>query len=72
MEIDSSLLRRLICLGVWCLLGGGETVVVAEDERKVVPRELNQTPTWAVAAVCTFFIVVSVLLEKLIHKVGTV
>uniref|UniRef100_A0A1J3EYW3 MLO-like protein n=1 Tax=Noccaea caerulescens TaxID=107243 RepID=A0A1J3EYW3_NOCCA len=72
MEIDGSLLRRLICLGVWCLLGGGETVVVAEDERKVIPKELNQTPTWAVAAVCTFFIVVSVLLEKLIHKVGTI
>lgn len=47
-------------------------MVVAEDERKVIHRQLNQTPTWAVAAVCTFFIVVSVLLEKVLHKVGTV
>lgn len=71
--IDGSLFRRLICLNLWCLLlGGGVTVVVAEDEKKVIHRQLNQTPTWAVAAVCTFFIVVSVLLEKVLHKVGTV
>jgi mlo protein len=70
--IDGSLLRRLICLCLWCLLGGGVTVVTAEDEKKVVHKQLNQTPTWAVAAVCTFFIVVSVLLEKLLHKVGKV
>lgn len=71
--IDGSLFRRLICLCLWCLLlGGGVTVVVAEDEKKVIHRQLNQTPTWAVAAVCTFFIVVSVLLEKVLHKVGTV
>ncbi|CAH2051436.1 unnamed protein product [Thlaspi arvense] len=44
---------------------------MAEEERQIIHRELNQTPTWAVAAVCTFFIVVSVLLEKLIHKAGT-
>ncbi|CAN8271266.1 unnamed protein product [Cochlearia groenlandica] len=55
-----------------CFLGGVVTVVVAEDESKVVLIELNQTPTWAVAAVCTFFIVVSVSLEKLIHKAGKV
>lgn len=47
-------------------------VVTAEEERKVRHRELNETPTWAVAAVCTFFIVVSVLLEKVLHKVGKV
>ncbi|XP_010467520.1 PREDICTED: MLO-like protein 8 [Camelina sativa] len=71
--IDGSLLRRLICLlSLWCLIDGGVTVVVAEDERKVKDRQLNQTPTWAVAAVCTFFIVVSVLLEKVLHKVGKV
>ncbi|ESQ50754.1 hypothetical protein EUTSA_v10022612mg [Eutrema salsugineum] len=69
--INGTLLHRLICLGLWwSLFGGGETVVMAEDEAK--DRALNQTPTWAVAAVCTFFIVVSVVLEKLIHKVGTV
>lgn len=45
---------------------------MAKDEKEVLERQLNQTPTWAVAGVCTFFIVVSVVLEKLIHKVGTV
>ncbi|ESQ31071.1 hypothetical protein EUTSA_v10003913mg [Eutrema salsugineum] len=34
-------------------------------------KELSQTPTWAVALVCTFFILVSVLLEKALHKVAT-
>ncbi|KFK40125.1 hypothetical protein AALP_AA3G333500 [Arabis alpina] len=61
----------LICLGLWwCLLGG--VVVTAEEERQVKDRQLYETPTWAVAGVCTFFIVVSVLLEKLLHKVGKV
>ncbi|CAH2042980.1 unnamed protein product [Thlaspi arvense] len=34
-------------------------------------KELSQTPTWAVALVCTFFILVSVLLEKGLHRVAT-
>ncbi|CAL9223331.1 unnamed protein product [Arabidopsis halleri] len=66
--IDGSLLRRLICLSLLSPV----VVVMAEDEKNVLHRQLNQTPTWAVAAVCTFFIVVSVLLEKLLHKVGKV
>jgi mlo protein len=35
-------------------------------------RELDQTPTWAVAAVCTVFILISIALEKSLHKLGTV
>lgn len=35
-------------------------------------KGLSQTPTWAVALVCTFFILVSVLLEKALHRVATV
>ncbi|KAG7579490.1 Mlo-related protein [Arabidopsis thaliana x Arabidopsis arenosa] len=66
--IDGSLLRRLICLSLLSPV----VLVTAEDEKNVLHRQLNQTPTWAVAAVCTFFIVVSVLLEKLLHKVGKV
>ncbi|KAL2988430.1 hypothetical protein AAZX31_11G085800 [Glycine max] len=34
-------------------------------------RDLDQTPTWAVAAVCTVFILISIALEKSLHKVGT-
>ncbi|KAG7539584.1 Mlo-related protein [Arabidopsis suecica] len=34
-------------------------------------KGLSQTPTWAVALVCTFFILVSVLLEKALHRVAT-
>ena len=35
-------------------------------------RELDQTATWAVAIVCAVFIVISLVLEKFLHKVGTV
>ncbi|XP_077224289.1 MLO-like protein 9 isoform X2 [Tasmannia lanceolata] len=33
-------------------------------------RELDQTPTWAVAAVVTVIILVSVILEKVLHRLG--
>lgn len=35
-------------------------------------RELDQTPTWAVAAVVALIIVISIALEKILHKVGEV
>lgn len=73
LGINGSLLGSMICLCLWWFSASTVVVVVrAADEKEVVQRELNQTPTWAVAGVCTFFIVVSVALEKLIHKVGTV
>ncbi|XP_023518037.1 MLO-like protein 8 [Cucurbita pepo subsp. pepo] len=34
-------------------------------------RELDQTPTWAVAGVCAVIIIISITLEKLLHKAGT-
>ncbi|XP_011074255.1 MLO-like protein 9 [Sesamum indicum] len=33
-------------------------------------RQLDQTPTWAVALVCAIIVIISVILEKSIHKVG--
>ncbi|KAG6599090.1 MLO-like protein 5, partial [Cucurbita argyrosperma subsp. sororia] len=33
-------------------------------------RELDQTPTWAVAAVCAVIILISIILEKVLHRVG--
>ncbi|XP_010314898.1 MLO-like protein 9 [Solanum lycopersicum] len=34
-------------------------------------RQLDQTPTWAVAGVCAVIILISIALEKIIHKLGT-
>lgn len=35
-------------------------------------RQLDVTPTWAVAAVCAIIVIISILLEKLIHKFASV
>lgn len=35
-------------------------------------RGLEQTATWAVAGVCAVIILISIALEKILHKVGTV
>ena len=35
-------------------------------------RKLDQTPTWAVAGVCAVIILISFVLEKGLHRVGTV
>ena len=35
-------------------------------------RQLDQTPTWAVASVCAIIIIISIGLEKLLHKLGKV
>lgn len=35
-------------------------------------KSLEQTPTWAVATVCTVFVVASLLLERGIHALGRV
>lgn len=36
------------------------------------PRELDQTPTWAVSTVCGVIILISIVLELMIHKIGEV
>ncbi|XP_043709695.1 MLO-like protein 9 [Telopea speciosissima] len=33
-------------------------------------RELDQTPTWAVSIVCAVIVIISILLEKVLHRVG--
>ncbi|KAI3665251.1 hypothetical protein L6452_43875 [Arctium lappa] len=33
-------------------------------------RQLDQTPTWAVAGVCAIIIIISIALEKILHKLG--
>ncbi|KAF3532255.1 hypothetical protein DY000_02041480 [Brassica cretica] len=37
---------------------------------KVDERTLQQTSTWAVAVVCFFLLLISIVIEKLIHKLG--
>ncbi|KAL1370664.1 hypothetical protein HN51_000898 [Arachis hypogaea] len=45
--------------------------VMASSDSSGTGSELDQTPTWAVAGVCTVFILISIVLEKGLHKVGT-
>ncbi|OIW09614.1 hypothetical protein TanjilG_28213 [Lupinus angustifolius] len=51
-----------LCYGI---LGMGSS-----SESSNSSRELDQTPTWAVACVCTVFILISITMEKSLHKVG--
>ncbi|KAK3410590.1 hypothetical protein EUGRSUZ_J02553 [Eucalyptus grandis] len=44
---------------------------MATDNSGSHSRELDQTPMWAVAGVCALIIMISIALEKLLHKVGT-
>lgn len=50
---------------------GGGVVVMAASDSSGTQRKLDQTPTWAVAGVCAVMIIVSILLEKGLHKFGT-
>ncbi|ONH97361.1 hypothetical protein PRUPE_7G185400 [Prunus persica] len=55
-------------LGVWLGLVG---VAMAASESSSQSRELDRTPTWAVSGVCAVIIIISLVLEKVLHKVGT-
>ncbi|XP_076907081.1 MLO-like protein 9 [Bidens hawaiensis] len=43
---------------------------MAGDSTSEAVRQLDQTPTWAVAGVCAVIIIVSIALEKVLHRVG--
>lgn len=45
---------------------------MAGGEATSASRELDQTPTWAVASVCAGLIIISIALEKGLHRVGHV
>jgi hypothetical protein len=64
--------RLSLCLVLlsWLLYNGG--VAMASSESSSSSKDLDQTPTWAVAGVCTVFILISIILEKSLHKIGTV
>ena len=45
---------------------------MAGDSSGSSSRELDQTATWAVAGVCAVMIIISIVLEKSLHKIGMV
>lgn len=44
---------------------------MAASESSSQSRDLDRTPTWAVSGVCAVIIIISLVLEKVLHKVGT-
>ena len=68
-------MNLLFALCFWVVYGGGGRLVVmaaTATDTSSTQRKLDQTPTWAVAGVCAVMIAVSILLEKGLHKFGTV
>ncbi|XP_011022136.1 PREDICTED: MLO-like protein 8 [Populus euphratica] len=63
-------MKVLLGLSLWTVYGG-VVVVGAASESSDTTRKLDQTPTWAVAGVCAVIIIISILLEKILHKVGS-
>ncbi|CAK8538768.1 unnamed protein product [Lathyrus sativus] len=59
-----------LCLVSFSLLYYNGGVVMASTESSSGSKNLDQTPTWAVACVCTIFILISFVLEKSLHKIG--
>ncbi|KAJ9172540.1 hypothetical protein P3X46_015767 [Hevea brasiliensis] len=64
-------MKLLFCLYLWVLCGRGLLVMAASSDSSSAQRKLDQTPTWAVAGVCAVMIIISILLEKGLHKFGT-
>ncbi|KAF9678635.1 hypothetical protein SADUNF_Sadunf07G0055000 [Salix dunnii] len=62
-------MKVLLSLSLTGLFGG--VVVRAATESSATTRKLDQTPTWAVASICAVIIIISILLEKILHKIGT-
>ncbi|XP_062095979.1 MLO-like protein 10 [Humulus lupulus] len=56
-------------VSLWLLLMG--VAMAATSDTSESERKLDQTPTWAVAGVCAVIIVISIALEKVLHKLGT-
>ncbi|KAK8673371.1 hypothetical protein V6N13_111712 [Hibiscus sabdariffa] len=66
--------KKNMPLLLWCWLWGwlmvGERVMGSTEESSD-ERNLDKTPTWAVAGVCAVIIIISILLEMVLHKLGT-
>lgn len=49
-----------------------EDLEMGEGEGNTGARALDETPTWAVGAVCAAIILISIILEKVLHRTGEV
>ncbi|XP_012487456.1 MLO-like protein 10 [Gossypium raimondii] len=56
------------CSWVWLTMEGGKVMGATESSGE---RKLDQTPTWAVAGVCAVIIIISIVLETVLNKLGT-
>ncbi|XP_030975512.1 MLO-like protein 10 isoform X1 [Quercus lobata] len=63
------LLVGYVCFCVWLMIG--HRAMAATESTGSQERELDVTPTWAVSGVCAVIIIISIVLEKVIHKLGT-
>ncbi len=68
--VETKMLGGYLCLCVWFVLG--QRTMAASESSGSQTRELDQTPTWAVSGVCAVIIIVSIVLEKVLHKLGIV
>ncbi|KAL5752293.1 hypothetical protein ACOSQ2_022800 [Xanthoceras sorbifolium] len=59
----------LVLLCFWVGVLFGDVAMAASGSSS--QRELDKTPTWAVAGVCAVIILISIFLEKILHKLGT-
>lgn len=71
LEILDTSEAEILCFKIKfeILLGWGLVMAGGGDGTS---RQLDQTPTWAVAGVCAVIILISIALEKILHKLGTV
>ncbi|CAL0311702.1 unnamed protein product [Lupinus luteus] len=69
--MSKSKLKKVLFYVLFSMLVWFGSYGMAASESSGNWRELDQTPTWAVAAVCTVFILISITLEKSLHKLGT-
>ncbi|XP_004287711.1 PREDICTED: MLO-like protein 10 [Fragaria vesca subsp. vesca] len=60
-----------LCLVMWFGLLGVAMAAEETTTTTTASRELDRTPTWAVAGVCAVIIIISLVLEKVLHTVGT-
>ncbi|TXG59240.1 hypothetical protein EZV62_013813 [Acer yangbiense] len=64
-------MKMLILLCFWVGVLFGDVAMAASSEESSSERKLDETPTWAVASVCAVIIIISIFLEKILHKLGT-
>ncbi|XP_071724423.1 MLO-like protein 8, partial [Rutidosis leptorrhynchoides] len=68
MEVLRMLYYLAACCLCFCLFE--ETGVSASSSTDSSARQLDQTPTWAVATVCSIIILISIVLESSLHHLG--